>query len=194
VQTRILFLDDSGKPDAAHASRAVVIGGFAIDAAEYPTFSRRILGAKNFYPGRGVPQAWELKSSAVIKPNPWKRLKNRSLCAEVARLGAECGALGRMGMVVADWSSHQQDQHASRCVASFVASRGIQVHPGVYYASSHSNEGIQASDLLAGVRRRVAEGDANLSELDTKLSTIRACTTVGSTTTGRAFSNWIRMF
>ncbi|CCM64182.1 hypothetical protein BN381_350042 [Candidatus Microthrix parvicella RN1] len=33
METRILFLDDSGKPDVARASGAVVIGGFAIDSS-----------------------------------------------------------------------------------------------------------------------------------------------------------------
>lgn len=79
MQTRILYLDDSGKPDPGHASKAVVLAGFAIDADVYPTFSRRILGAKKtFYPSRGLPQAWEIKSAQVIKPNPWKRSKNRA--------------------------------------------------------------------------------------------------------------------
>ena len=203
MRTRILFLDDSGKPDSGHPSQAVVIAGLSIDADLYPTLSRRILGAKGrFFPSRGVPQAWELKSSQIIKPNPWKRSKNRKFCDELVRLArtlggtaysativkanmnhpmslettmplqlqalvehfdAECQALGRMGMVVADWSSHQHDQHASRCIASFVASRGLMFHPGVYYASSHSNEGVQAADIIAGVRRRAVEGDANLT-------------------------------
>jgi hypothetical protein len=78
MQTRILYLDDSGKPDPGHASKAVVLAGFAIDADVYPTFSRRILGAKKaFYPSRGLPQAWEIKSAQVIKPNP--RCNYRSL-------------------------------------------------------------------------------------------------------------------
>jgi len=169
VTTRILYLDDSGKPDTKHPSGAVVIAGFAIDADDYPTFSRRVLGAKRaHYPLRGVPQAWELKSAEIIKPNPWKRAKNRAFVNEVDRLvrtmdgtafsativkanmhhpmtlattmplqlqtlvehfDAECRSLGRTGMVVADWSSHHHDQHASQCVASFAASRKLAIHP-----------------------------------------------------------------
>lgn len=234
MQTRVLFLDDSGKPDAAHASLAVVIAGFAIDSDVYPVLSRRILGAKKgHFPTRGVPAAWEIKSTSIVKPNPWKRSKNRKFCEEVARLlrtmggtcfsvtlnktkmhhamtlatsmplqlqalvehfDAECKAMNRMGMVVADWSAHQQDQHASRCVASFVSSRALQVHPSVYYASSHGSEGIQVSDLLAGVRRRAAEGDSNLLKLDSDLGKIRASATVGTTVKGRVFSNRIDLF
>ncbi len=93
MRTRILFLDDSGKPDAAHASLAVVIAGFAIDADVYPVLSRRILGAKKaHFPNRGVPAAWEIKSTDIIKPNPWKRAKNRKFCAEVVRLLRTMGA------------------------------------------------------------------------------------------------------
>lgn len=234
MRTRILFVDDSGKPDAAHTSLAVVIAGFAIEADAYPVLSRRILGAKKaYFPNRGVPAAWEIKSTDIIKPNPWRRAKNRNFCREVARLlktmdgtcfsvtldkkrmhhpmtlatsmplqlqalvehfDAECKAMGRMGMIVSDWSAHHHDQHASRCVATFVASRGLQVHPGVYYASSHGSEGIQICDLLAGVRRRAAEGDSNLTALDNDLCSIRAVTNVGATVQGRAFGNRIDLF
>lgn len=90
---RLLFLDDSGKPDANHASKAVVVGGFAIDADLYPTLSRRVLGAKaSHFAKRGQPQAWELKSSMLVKPNPWKRATNRRFCDEVARILGSVGA------------------------------------------------------------------------------------------------------
>ncbi len=226
MQARILYLDDSGKPDANHASGAVVIAGFSIDAGAYPTLSRRVLGAKgHFYPARGVPLAWEIKSTDIVKPNPWKRSKNRNFVDEVARIlesvggtayattivksrmhhpmtlattmplqlqylvehfDAECRNMGTMGMVVADWSSHQYDQHASQCVASFVASRKLTVHPCVYYASSHSCEGIQVADLIAAVRRRTVEGDQRFKSVQSTMGT-RATATV----TGRAFRNWI---
>jgi hypothetical protein len=87
MSTRILYIDDSGKPEPQHASRAVVLGGFAINAEDYGTLSRRLLGAKKFfYPMRGLPQRWEIKSPEIIKPNPWRRAKNRRLCDEVVRL------------------------------------------------------------------------------------------------------------
>lgn len=233
METRILVLDDSGKPDAAHASKAVVIAGIAIDSDAYPTFSRRVLGAKGgFFPGRGVPQAWELKSTDIVKPNPWKRAKNRNFCFEVIRIlnamgatvfscsidktnmnhpmtlattmplqlqvlvehfEAECSALDRTGMVVADWSSHQDDQHASQCVASFVASRKLQIHPCVYYAASRSNEAVQVADVIAGTYRRVVEGDTGLSKLAQALTAIRGCPKVGKTTKGHSFANRKRL-
>lgn len=233
MSTRILFLDDSGKPDAAHQSGAVVIAGFAVDSDAYPTLSRRVLGAKRrHFPQRGLPQTWELKSTSIIKPNPWRRAKNRVFVAEVERLlrtsgatvfsativkarmnhamtlattmplelqvlvehfDAECRALGRTGMVVTDWSSHQHDQHASQCVASFAASQKLAIHPCVYYASSHSNEAIQLADLLAGIRRRAAEGDAQLAPIDHQFSMVRA-SAPGPTVKGRAFSNRITLF
>lgn len=233
MTTRILYLDDSGKPDPKHASGAVVIAGFALDADDYPTFSRRVLGAKRaHYPRRGLPQVWELKSAEIIKPNPWKRAKNRAFVNEIDRLlrtmggtafsativkanmhhpmtlattmplqlqvlvehfDAECRGLGRTGMVVADWSSHHYDQHASQCVASFAASRKLAIHPCVYYASSHSNEGIQVADLISGIRRRAAEGDAQLAPVDQQLASIRS-SSPGQTVRGRAFANQVTLF
>ncbi len=233
MTTRILYLDDSGKPDANHPSRAVVIGGFAVDADDYPTLSRRILGAKRaHFPTRGMPQTWELKSPDIVKPNPWKRAKNRAFVQEVERLlqtmgatvfsvairkasmnhpmtlattmplqlqalvehfDAECRALGRTGMVIADWSSHHHDQHASQCVASFVASRRLALHPCVYYASSHSNEGIQVADLVAGIRRRALEGDQSLVGVDDRLAAVRGATP-GPTARGRSFANRVTLF
>jgi hypothetical protein len=234
VRARVLFLDDSGKPSPLHASKAVVVGGFAVDAEAYPVLSRRILGAKRrYFPTRGTPQAWEIKTAAIVKPNPWKRRKNREFCAEVVRLltvsgctsyavtldkqrmnhpmtldttmplqlqalvehfGAECAALGRVGMVVADWSSQHHDQHASRCVASYVASKRINLHPGVYYASSHGSEGIKVADLLAGVRRRAHEGDTNLADLDRDVGAVRCIEAVGRTVNGRTFTNRVDLF
>jgi Protein of unknown function (DUF3800) len=234
MRTRILYLDDSGKPERQHVSRAVVLGGFAIDAEHYPTLSRRILGAKgHFYPGRGIPQNWEIKSADIIKPNPWRRRKNRDFCSELVRLlrgtgatvytatinksrmnhpmtlstsmplqlqilaehfAAECETLGRTGMVIADWSGHQYDQHASECVASFVASCRLPLHPAVYYASSQSAQAIQVADLLAGVRRRYAEGDSALASLDTELAAIRPTKRIRATCKKRSWKNCITVF
>ena len=88
----MLVLDDSGKPEAAHASRAVVIAGISIDALVYPILSRRILGAKSaYYPTRGAPQGWEIKSTEIVKPNPWKRARNRNFAHEVARIVQHLG-------------------------------------------------------------------------------------------------------
>lgn len=87
MSTRILYIDDSGKPEQQHASRAVVLAGFAINSEDYGTLARRVLGAKKtFYPRRGIPHSWEIKSHEIIKPNPFKRAKNRGFCNEIVRL------------------------------------------------------------------------------------------------------------
>jgi hypothetical protein len=230
----MLFLDDSGKPDAGHPSLAVVIAGFSIDTEVFPRFARCVQGAKKaFFPKRGFPHTWEVKSTDIIKPNPWKRKANRSFCAEVARLilvhggtcysatiikanmhhpmtlatstplqlqalvehfAVECRALNRVGMTVADWSTHQHDQHVSSCVASFVNSNRLNVHPCVYYASSHASEGVQVADLVAGVRRRTAEGDHSLQTLAGELAGIRRCSPTAKTVKGRSYANCFQMF
>ena len=83
----MLFLDDSGKPDLSHPSLGLVIGGFSVPSTRVPTLSRRIAGAKaRFYPARGDPASWELKSSYIVKPNPWKRRKNRDFVDETIRI------------------------------------------------------------------------------------------------------------
>ncbi len=112
----------------------------------------------------------------------------------VEHFAAECRALNSMGLVVADWSSHQFDQHASRCVASFVASRKLAIHPCVYYASSHGNEAVQVADVVAAVRRRTAESDPRLAALDDHLARGRPPMAVGPTVTGRPYSNYIDVF
>ncbi len=213
MTTRVLFLDDSGKPDPNHPSKAVVIAGFAIPSVAVQTLSRRVLGAKaTYYPGRGDPASWEIKSASVIKSNPWKRKKNREFAAELVRIVAglggtfyaawiekermyhpmslaqtmplqlqtlvehfavECQHHGETGMIVADWSSHHADNHASACVASFVGSRRLQLHPSVYYGSSLTTQAIQVADLVAGVRRRVIEGDTALVDLDQSFARVR---------------------
>ncbi len=230
--TRVLFLDDSGKPDPKHPSQAVVIAEFAVDSDRVATLCRRVSGAKaRVYPGRGTPHSWEIKSSDYLKPNEWKRAKNRGFVWEIARIlgsvgataysatieksrmhhpmglhqtmplqlqalvehfAVECQALATAGIVISDWSSHQYDQHASRCVASFVASRNLRMHPCVYYGSSLSSEGIQVADLIAAVRRRSVEGDANLTLLDAKFASM-APGHLPSTCNGRAYRNWISL-
>lgn len=106
----------------------------------------------------------------------------------------ECQALNRLGILVADWSGHQHDQHASQCVASFVASYALPMHPAVYYGSSHSVEAIQVADLLVGIRRRVVEGDQNLEALDDRLATIRATRVQRRTCKNRSHSNRVSLF
>ena len=92
MTTRLLFLDDSGKPELSHPSRAVVLGGLSIPSVHVPVLARRLLGAKaKFFPNRGQPAEWELKSIDFVRPNPWKRRKNRDFVQEMLRI---VGGLG----------------------------------------------------------------------------------------------------
>ena len=85
--TRVLFLDDSGKPSPKDDSGAVVIGGFSIPSENVQTLAYWVSGAKShFYPGRGAPGKWEVKATQTIAPNPWKRSKNRHFVTEVIRI------------------------------------------------------------------------------------------------------------
>ena len=236
MQTRVLFLDDSGKPDVNHPSSAVVIAGFSIPAEAVPTLSRRALGAKGAsFPQRGQPATWEVKAADIIKPNPWKRSKNRQFAYELIRIvgslggtvysaaiekakmnhamtlsqtmplqlqvlvehfEVECRFHNETGMVVADWSSHHADQHASNCVASFVGSRRLNLHPSVYYASSLVTAPIQIADLIAGTRRRLAEGDTSLADLDRHMEQTRSVPNGRAPTTisGRPYRTKIQLF
>ena len=236
MSTRVLFLDDSGKPAAKDSSRAVVIGGFSVASSSVPRLSRQTAGAKGrFFQGRGDPGLWELKAARTITPNPWKRRKNRDFVAEVLRIlsrlectvytvsinktqmnhpmdlrttmplqlqalvehfAAECTYVDATGLIVSDWSNHRLDAHASRCVASFVASRRLSLHPSVYYANSLTSQLIQVADLVAAVRRRVVEGDTRLHALGQGLAAIRgpAGAATISTHTGRVYSNEIALF
>jgi hypothetical protein len=91
--TRVLFVDDSGKPDASHQSQYLTIRGISIPSNEVSTFTRRVQAAKgHFYKKRGRPSDWECKSGDILKPNPWKRAYNRNFCDEVARIATTVGA------------------------------------------------------------------------------------------------------
>ena len=85
--SRVLFLDDSGKPSLQHSSGAVVIAGFSVPADQAPKLSRRVAGAKSrYFRDRGDPARWEIKANRTINPSPWKRAKNRNFLGEVARI------------------------------------------------------------------------------------------------------------
>ena len=93
IGTRMLFLDDSGHPAPNHASKAVVIGGIAIPSSSVRALSRRIAGAKaHHFPNRRHPAEWEIKATDTIRPNAWKRRRNRSLVSSVIGIlnGLDC--------------------------------------------------------------------------------------------------------
>lgn len=108
----------------------------------------------------------------------------------------ECAYHDGTGLVVSDWSTHALDAHASGCVASFVASRRLQLHPSVYYANSMTTQAIQVADLVAGISRRFVEGDARLQAAGEGLLDIRTLPegTGATTHTGRSYTNRISLF
>ena len=85
--------------------------------------------------------------------------------------------------------------HASVCVATFVISRRLPLHPSVYYANSKTSHAIQVADLVSGIRRRAQEGDKNLQQVESDLAAIRTLPRSTRTThTGRAYTNRILLF
>ena len=118
------------------------------------------------------------------------------LQALVEHFSVECKRLGETGLIVSDWSNHALDAHASECVASFVISRRLPLHPTVYYANSRTSHAIQIADLIAGIRRRSMEGDPNLQPVDAALAAIRTLLSDSPPTThaGRPYTNRIRLF
>lgn len=234
--SRVLFVDDSGKPSFNHSSKALVIAGFSIPSATVPALNRMIAGAKSrFYRQRGDPARWEIKSKRHISPDAWRRSKNRGFLDEVARIlaqlectvysvgidkrrmlhpmtlqttmplqfqvllehfAAECRWHGETGLLISDWSNHQDDAHASQSVGSFVTTRKLPLHPSVYYANSHSSHAIQVADLVAGIRRRSMEGDRNLQGLEQRLGSVRSVPSKNLIRTheGRPFETSIVLF
>ena len=234
--TRVLFVDDSGKPSHRHPSKALVIAGFSIPSSAVPELNRKIAGAKSrFFSQRGDPAKWEHKAKRQISPNAWKRSKNRQFLDEVTRIldqlectacsvgidkggmhhpmslrttmplqfqillehfAVECHLHNETGMLISDWSTHQDDAHASQSVGSFVVTRRLPLHPSVYYPSSHSSQAIQVADLMAGIRRRSIEGDSRVRTLDDRLFSLRSIPRDLSarTHTGRGFQHSILLF
>ena len=85
--TRVLFLDDSGKPSVKDNTKAVVIGGFAIRSENVPEFSQRIAEAKiRHFPHLGAPGKWEVKASQMVRPNQMRRRNNREFVGETIRI------------------------------------------------------------------------------------------------------------
>ncbi len=116
------------------------------------------------------------------------------LQALVEHFAVECAEHREAGMIVSDWSNHSLDAHASVCVATFVISRRLFLHPCMYYANSRTSHAIQVADLVSGIRRRAEEGDTNLQGIDAELATVRTLRRSAPTThTGRQYTNRIRL-
>ena len=85
--SRILFLDDSGKPSPNDGTSTMVIGGFSIPSEHVPAFSRRVAGAKSrFFSQRGDPGKWELKSTVIVRTKSLRRSKNRRFLQELIQI------------------------------------------------------------------------------------------------------------
>jgi len=114
IETRVLFLDDSGKPDSGHPSKAVVLAGLSIDASEITNLNRKVSGAKGLYYGsRGKPNDWEIKSAKLINPNPWNRSKNREFARELVRILHTCDATTYSTAIIKKNMKHQMNLTAS---------------------------------------------------------------------------------
>ena len=113
----------------------------------------------------------------------------------VEHFAVECNLHGEVGAVVMDRSDQALDAHASRCAAGYISSQGLPLHPGVYYADSVASQAVQAADLVAGVHRRVVEGDPNLQTLARALAALRPAALDGARThTQRPWTNDITLF
>ena len=129
MQTRILYLDDSGKPDPDHTSRAGEIKSAQVikpnpwNRSKNRCFCREI--ERLVKKMGGTAYAATILKSNMNHPMTLATTMPLQLQILAEHFDAECQALGRMGMIVADWSGHQYDRHASRCVASFVASGSL---------------------------------------------------------------------
>ena len=183
----------------------------------------------------GIQPHGSWKSSYIVKPNPWKRRKNRDFVDETIRIveqaggtaytvsidkrrmhhpmtlnttmplqlqalvehfAVECAEHRETGLIVSDWSSHHHDAHASKCVGSFIMSRRLPLHPSVYYANSLTTPTIQVADLIAGVRRRVVEGDGRLVTLNRRMAATRTLPHSPGLVTDRRhrYTNQIELF
>jgi Protein of unknown function (DUF3800) len=108
---RLLYLDDSGKTDPNHNSRFVVYAGISVKDTEWTTLHRRITGAKaRYFPKRGNPNKWELKSTDFLTRNAWQRRNNRQFCFEVVRILERSGCSVYSAAAEKARAMHQLDE------------------------------------------------------------------------------------
>ena len=115
--------------------------------------------------------------------------------ALIEHFAVECTQHLSVGAIIMDRSNHTIDAHASHCAASFIVSLGLPLHPTVYYADSVTSHPVQIADLIAGVRRRVLEGDTALHSLDSSFGALRPdASSWPLTHTGRRWTNRVTLF
>ena len=87
MSTRVLFLGRFGQARPSRQLGCSRDRRFLDPSGERPALSRKVAGAEaHFFPTRGDPAKWEVKATETIRPNPWKRRKNRDLVDETLRI------------------------------------------------------------------------------------------------------------
>lgn len=110
----------------------------------------------------------------------------------VEHFAVECAHRKEIGIVVMDRSNDRLDAHVSHCVASYVTSKNLPLHPVVHYVDSMTSEPTQAADLISAARRRTIEGTPGMHVLNTQLANLRAQSlTAKRTHTHRPWTNQI---
>ena len=110
----------------------------------------------------------------------------------VEHFAVECAYRGEIGLVVMDRSDNRLDAHASHCVASYVTSKNLPLHPVVHYVDSMTSEPTQAADLISAIRRRTIAGTPGMHVLNSQLAALGAeGLTAKRTHTNRSWTNQI---
>jgi hypothetical protein len=139
---KILYLDDSGKVHPSHSSKYAVFAGFSLNHSNWHSFTRQITGAKaRFFPGRGNPNDWELKSSDFLTRNAWNRAKNRVFCDEML------GILKKNNCKI--YSIYVEKRNATKALSDiWVAPKCFQVLASkfVYELNKTSEQGVITCD------------------------------------------------
>ena len=83
----MLYLDDSGKVHPNDGAKVAVFAGFSVDEEHWHRLVRQIAGAKgSYFPQRGKPHEWEVKSEDYLTVNNWQRAKKRNFCFELVNI------------------------------------------------------------------------------------------------------------
>ena len=110
----------------------------------------------------------------------------------VEHFAVECAHHDEIGLVVMDRSDSRLDAHTSHCVASYVISHGLALHPVVHYVDSMTSGPTQAADLISAIRRRAIEGIPDMQALDKAVAALHArCLAAQLTHTKRPWTNQI---